>query len=117
MTVEIAVIMSMDEESEKALEHCFRAAHKLLEFHGIKVYVVPINTWITQYPGYSLMELDLPITLINGEVIASGRAPSVDEIIKHILTQYRLPSASWISNLTLHSQTPQRGFTAAATTF
>lgn len=116
MTVEIAVIMSMNEESEKALEHCFRAAHKLFEFHGIKAYVIPLNTWVTQYPGHSLTELDLPVTMINGEVVASGRAPSVDELIKHILTRYRLPSTNWRSNFALHDQTSQREFMAAATT-
>lgn len=116
LIVEIAVIMSMDEESERALEHCFKAAHKLFELHGIKAYVVPFNTWVTQYPRYSLMGLDLPITMINGEIIASGRAPSVDEIIEYILTQYRLPSTSQELNSVTNLQASRREFMTAATT-
>jgi len=108
--------MSIDEESERALEHCLRAAHKLFELHGIKAYVVPLNTWTAQYPRNFLTELDLPITMINGEVIASGRAPSVDEIVEHILTRYRLPGPGYEPNPTLQYQTSRREFAAAATT-
>ncbi len=98
MVVEITVIMSMNEESEEALEACCRAARELLKSYGIKAYVIPLNTW-TSTPFGMLGNEDLPMVMINGEVLVAGRAPTVREIIDYVLTKYKLPNRSMPSAL------------------
>ncbi len=112
MVVEITVIMSMDEESEEALEACYKAARELLRSYGIKAYVIPLNTWIST-PFEVLGSEDLPLVMINGDVLASGRAPTAREIINYVLTKYRLPNRNVLPALPRKIAEPNPMGTAA----
>ncbi len=112
MVVEITVVMSMNEESEEALEACYEAARELLKSYGIKAYVIPLNTWVStpfEAPGSE----DLPLVMINGEVLAVGRAPTAREIMNYVLTRYRLPNHNTLPALPRKIAEPNPMGTAA----
>jgi len=83
MSIEIIVVMGMDEESESALHNCWKAAEILLKDYGLEAYVVPVNMWI--HDPIRLSELKLPKVIIEGRLIAEGKAPSVEEVIDAII--------------------------------
>jgi len=83
MSIEIMVIMGIDDESDSALRNCWRAAELLLKDYGLEIYVVPVSTWV--HDPIMLSEMKLPKVIIQGRLIAEGRAPSIEEIIDAII--------------------------------
>jgi len=83
MTEIIVVALFGDPESERALEVAREASYKALHSLGVKIVVRPIVTW-----GIPICNV-YPITIVDGHVVAVGRAPRVDEILDRIKSPSR----------------------------
>ncbi len=79
----ITVILALNPESEEALENVKRAVEILHKRYSIKVFIVPIQLWISD--PIRIENLGLPKILINNIVISSGHVPRVKDIILNVL--------------------------------
>ncbi|MEM0371442.1 MAG: hypothetical protein QXD57_04865 [Ignisphaera sp.] len=82
MLIEIVAIIGLDPVSTNALENLQHAAEILKKEYGIKILIVPYNTW-SDTINSSIKSL--PIIVIGGSKAFTGYAPSVKEIIKYVL--------------------------------
>ncbi|MEM1645947.1 MAG: hypothetical protein QXL96_08815 [Ignisphaera sp.] len=86
MIVEALAIIGFNSESENAVENLKKASEILRRKYGVKLVIVPYNTW---NDSISSSLKSLPIIYIGGRTAFIGRAPSVEEIVNYILKTTR----------------------------
>ncbi|MEM1541739.1 MAG: hypothetical protein QW101_03735 [Ignisphaera sp.] len=82
MLIEVLAIIGLDPVSTGALDNLQHAAEVLKKEYGIKIVIVPYNTWSDTI---SSSIKSLPIIIIGGTKAFAGYAPSVKEIIEYVL--------------------------------
>jgi hypothetical protein len=87
MLLEAIIFIGLDEISNNALENLREASEILLKEYGVKLIIVPVNTWLD--PLNSSIK-SLPTIVINGFKAFSGCAPTVDDIKEFVLKTIKL---------------------------
>lgn len=82
MLIEILAVIGLDSDSTLALENLRKASDLLRERYGIRLIIIPYNTWSDNLNA-SLRSL--PTIFIGGVKAFSGRVPSVEEIVNFVL--------------------------------
>lgn len=85
MSIEVLAIIGLDPISTSALDN-LRSAAEVLRRYGIKMVVIPHNTWSD---SINSSIRSLPIILIGGVKAFSGYAPSVKEIVDYVLNHVK----------------------------
>lgn len=86
MMVEALAVIGLDPASEYALENLRKASEILRREYGVKLIVVPFNTWSDTL---SATLKSLPIIFIGGIRAFSGYTPSVKEVVDFVLKYIR----------------------------
>lgn len=89
MLIEAIVFIGLDEVSNRALENLRKASEVLVRDYGVKLLVVPINTWLD--PVNSSIK-SLPLIVVNGFKVFAGYAPTANEIKECVLRIANLKS-------------------------
>ena len=87
MLVEAIVFIGLDENSNTALENLRKASEVLMKEYGIKLIIIPVNTW-SDILNSSIRSL--PMIVINGSKAFSGYAPTVNDIKEYVLKTIKL---------------------------
>lgn len=82
MLVEALAVVGLDPVSENALENLRKAAEVLRARYGIKLIIIPFNTWSESID--SALK-SLPMIFIGGYKAFSGYAPSVEDIVRFVI--------------------------------
>lgn len=86
MMVEALIVMGFDSASEYALENLRKASEILRKEYGVRLVIVPFNTW---NDSISSTLKSLPVIFIGGIKAFSGRIPSVKEVIDFVLNHVK----------------------------
>ncbi len=84
MDATVTLVIGMDSESAIALENAERARKLLYERYGLKIVVVPINTWISDPIRAQMM--GIPRIYVNGLLVSQGKALDVNELVEFVLS-------------------------------
>jgi len=82
MILEALAVIGLDPVSEDALENLRKAAEILRRDHGVKLLVIPVNTW--REPISASLK-SLPAIYIGGSRAFVGYAPEVEEVVDYVL--------------------------------
>lgn len=82
MLIEALAVIGLDPASEYALENLRKASEILRREYGVKLVVVPFNTWSD---SLSASLRSLPIIFIGGVKAFSGYPPSVEEVVDFVI--------------------------------
>lgn len=82
MIIEALAVIGLDPASEYALENLRKASEILRKNHGVKLIVIPFNTW---NDTLSASLKSLPVIFIGGVKAFSGYPPSTKEVVDFVL--------------------------------
>lgn len=82
MIVEALVIIGFDPDSEKVIENLKKASDILRKKYGIKLVIIPYNTWNDLLT--STLK-SLPSVYIGGRPAFIGRVPLVEEVVDFVI--------------------------------
>lgn len=82
MIIEVFAIVGLDPTSIHALENLQKAAEVLKGRYGVKLVIIPFNTWSNNLEAALR---SLPTIFIGGIKAFSGYAPSVGEVVDFVL--------------------------------
>lgn len=82
MIVEALAVIGFNPESENAVENLKKASEILRKRYGVKLVIVPYNTWSDSVSSSLKF---LPVIYIGGRTAFIGRAPSVEEIVNYVV--------------------------------
>ena len=82
MLVEAVALIGLDHTSSIALDNLKKASEELIRKHGIRLLIIPFNTWSNDVEA---VIKSLPTVIIGGIKAFSGYAPSVEEIVDFVI--------------------------------
>lgn len=82
MIIEALAVIGLDPDSEKTVENLRKASEILRKKYGVKLIIVPYNTW---NDIFSASLKSLPTVYIGGRAAFAGRVPSVNEIVNYVV--------------------------------
>lgn len=86
MIIEALAIIGLDPGSEKVIENLKKASEILRKEYGVKLIIVPYNTWSDVF---SASLKSLPTIYIGGRIAFSGCTPSANEIVNYVINILR----------------------------